>query len=118
MREREREPAKLLTEREIYQNQINRTLKPFKNGATKVAKGVGKAAVSAGKALVGGLQRLGDEGQKPRRSHKEAPIDFGFGRNKAQRKYQGELSKVSRRARIKRARAVMLRKRALKSRNY
>jgi len=116
----EREPAKLLTEKQIYQNQIDRTLKPYKNGATKVAKGLGKAAVSAGKALVGGLQRLGDEGQKPHRPHKEAPIDLGFGGNIKPAEYRRRLAKKLKssrgKARIRRAKINLAKKRVQQNR--
>jgi len=69
-RERELEPVKLLTEKQIHQNQIDRTLRPYKNGATKVAKGIGRL----GRAVLDGLEKLGEIQPKPKKLSLKARI--------------------------------------------
>ena len=128
-RERELEPVKLLTEKEVYQNQIDRTLKPFKNGATKVVKRIGKVIkdvrdedTAIGKSVAGFLSYLRKEGQKPHRPHKESPIDLGFGGNIKPAEYRRRLAKVlkgsGRKAKVRRAKINLAKKRVQQSRNY
>ena len=120
MRERDHVPAKLLTEKQIYQNQIDRTLRPYKNGATKFVKGLVKVGRGAGKGIVDGLNYLGREGQKPHRPHKEAPIDLGFGGNIKPAEYRRRLAKKLKssrgKARIRRAKINLAKKRVQQNR--
>ncbi len=76
--EREARKARLLTERELRTER----LRPYTEAATRTGKVVGKVGIGLGKGIIRGLQKLGEEGQKPRVPHKEAPIDFGFGEGK------------------------------------
>jgi len=69
-RERELEPVKLLTEKEVKQQQLKKALRPYKNGATKVAKGIGRL----GRAVLDGLEKLGEIQPKPKKLSLKARI--------------------------------------------
>jgi len=80
--EREARKARLMTERELRAER----LRPYTEAAAKTGRVAGKVGLELGKAGVGiskgivkGLQKLGEEGQKPRKPRGEPPIDLGFG---------------------------------------
>ncbi len=108
-------PRRLLTEKEVMQRRTKRTLRPYRRGATKVAKETGKVIFGLGKSIVDGLKYLDEQGQKPRRPHRESPIGLGFGYTKSQRKYQGKVKPVL--TPMQRARVEKLKRQKRASRN-
>ncbi len=87
--EREAKKARLLTERELRAERF----RPYTEAATKTGRvagkvgvGIGKVGIGIGKGVVKGLQKLGEEGQRPRTPHKETPVDLGFGKGEPVKK--------------------------------
>ncbi len=81
--------ARLMSEKELRTERLKPyTIAAARTGrvAGKVGVGVGKGVLGAGKLVFRGLQKLGEEGQRPRVPHKEAPIDLGFGTDEPKKK--------------------------------
>ena len=88
----------LLTQKDIQERRVRRTGDVVKKTGKVVITKTGKVVYGLGKALVDGLQYLGDQGRKsrPQKAVPDMSINLGFGK-RTQRKPKGEVDKIFRR---------------------